>query len=97
MSEVRTRLTLDQWGDITVQRTQDVQPILDQNAALRSERQKSDWGRHVATIPNVLLERWLNEEWAKGNTTLKPSGPEFNALIRRKLQDPDYRWLRTDK
>lgn len=94
---VQTRLHLDQWGDLTVERTQDVQPILDHNAALRSERQRSDWGRHVASIPNVIIERWLGEEWARGNTTVRLSGPEFDALVQRKLKDPDYKWLRTDK
>jgi hypothetical protein len=94
---VQTKLKLDQWGDLTVERTQDVQPILDRNAQLRGERQKSDWGRHVASIPNVIMERWLNEELSRGNTTVKLFGPEMDKIVARKLKDPDWRWLRTDK
>lgn len=98
---VTTHLKLDQWGDLTVQRSQDCQDILDRNAQLRGMPQKSastqTWGRHVASIPNVILERWLSEEWQRGNTSLKMAGPEFDALVKRKLEDPDWKWLRTDK
>ena len=94
---VSTRLHIDQWGDLTVQRSQDCQPILDRNAELRSQAQKSDWGRHVASIPCVILERWLNEELDKGNTTIRIFGPEMDAIVKRKLADPDWKWLRVDK
>jgi len=59
---MRTDLLLDR-GErkIIAFSEQDVEPILEHNAALRRESQKSDWGRHVATIPNVILLRWLNE------------------------------------
>jgi hypothetical protein len=51
----------------------------------------------VARIPNVILTRWLNEEWQRGNISIKLFGPEMDALVERKLQDPDWAWLRTDK
>jgi hypothetical protein len=76
---------------------QDVEPILARTAALRSEPQASDWGRHVATIPNVILVRWLNEEYARGNVALRLFSAEFDALIARKLADPDWKFLRTDR
>ena len=93
---MRTKLRLED-GDLIVQRTQDCQPILERNAQLRSQSQNSDWGRHVASIPCVILEKWIGEEWARGNTTIKLFGPEFDRLVARKLRDPDYKWLRTDK
>jgi hypothetical protein len=77
--------------------TQDVGPILDRNVELRAQPQRSDFGRHVATIPNVILVRWLNEEYARGNTELRMFTPAFNALVARKLQDPDWKHLRVDK
>ena len=77
--------------------TQDVEPILERNRMLRGERQRSDFGRHVANIPNVILVRWLNEEYARGNTELRMFTPAFNALVARKLQDPDWKHLRVDK
>ena len=81
---------------IIVASEQDVEPVLERNAALRAGRQRSDWGRHVASVPNVILMRWLNEEWARGNTELRLFSPQFNALVARKLADPDWAYLRTD-
>jgi hypothetical protein len=84
-------------GEIIANTTQDVEAILERNAALRGEPQKSDWGRHVATIPNVILVRWLNEEYARGNTSLRMFTREFDEIVERKLRDPDWAYLRTDK
>jgi len=75
---------------------QDVEPILEHNKELRTQSQKSDWGRHVAKIPNVIITRWLNEEWARGNLGLRPFTREFDELVKRKLADPDWKYLRTD-
>ena len=98
MSEVVTRHHFDA-GSRTfyAERVQDVEAIIENNKRLQNTEQKSDWGRHVASIPNVILEKWLNEELDRGNTTIKLFGPEMDALVARKLKDPDWRWLRTDK
>ena len=93
-----TELILDRADKrIIVHTTQDVEPILDRNHALRGEPQRSDWGRHVATIPNVILLRWLNEEFAKGNTHLRMFTQEFYVLVAKKLKDSDWKLLRADK
>jgi hypothetical protein len=76
----------------TFQRVQDVESILENNKRLQSEQQKSDWGRHIASIPNVFLEKWINED---GVNYLALPKDEFARLIKRKLRDPDYAWLRT--
>lgn len=83
--------------EITFERVQDVEPILERNKALRSMPQKSDWGRHVATIPNVIIERWLMEEWARGNTGIRLGSEELKRLIARKIRDPEWAFLRTDR
>jgi hypothetical protein len=85
-------------GSITVERVQDVEDIIENNKRLQNEPQsrKSSF-RHVASIPNIFLEKWLNEELARGNTTIRIFGPEMDALVARKLKDPDWKWLRTDK
>jgi hypothetical protein len=93
---VATKLKFDS-GDLIVERVQDCEPILDRNAALRSMAQKSDVMRHVASIPCVIMERWLNEELERGNTTIKMFGPEMDKLVQKKLRDPDWKWLRVDK
>jgi len=95
---IDTRFHLDAGGrDLTVERVQDVADILARNKALRSEEQHSDWGRHIASIPCVILERWLNEAAARGNRTIRWGSQEFDALVARKLRDPDWAYLRTDK
>lgn len=95
---LETRLLLDSNGnDLAIRHTQDVEPILEWNKVLRSEEQHNDWGRHVAEIPDVIYVRWLDEEHAKGNTNLRLFTPEFDAIVQKKLRDPDWFYLRTDR
>ncbi len=92
---VQTRFHLDSNGDdLTVEHVQDVAPILERKAQLRAEPQTSDWGRHIASIPNVVLVRWMNED---GVNVLGMSSEEWGRYIRRKLDDPDWRHLRVDR
>jgi hypothetical protein len=89
------RIHFDADGDrLTIEHAQDVEAILDRNKALQSQPQRSDWGRHIATIPNVVLVKWMNED---GVNVLGMSSEEFGAFIRRKLDDPDWRHLRVDR
>ncbi len=91
------RIHLDPNGrDLTVLQVQDVEPILEWNKASRGEQQRSDWGRHVARIPNVIYVKWLDEEHARGNTHLRMFTPEFDLIVQRKLGDPEWAYLRTD-
>ena len=83
--------------NFTIERVQDVEDIIERNKSLQTVKQKSDWGRHIATIPNIFLEQWLNEEWKRGNTSIRLFSKEMDALIARKLRDPDWRFLRVDK
>ena len=81
------------------ERVQDVEPILESNHALRSQAQRSDMMRHKARIPNVIYEKWFNE-YNDGRSTpsLKIFGdPEFDQFVNRKLNDPDWAYLRVDK
>ena len=95
MSGVVPRVHLEPDGtSLTIEHVQDVEPILKRNAALRAEPQRSDWGRHIATIPNVILVRWMNED---GVNVLGMSSDEWGAFVRKKLNDPDWRHLRVDK
>jgi hypothetical protein len=83
--------------DLTIGQVQDVEPILDWNRQARAEQQRSDWGRHVARIPNVILVKWFDAEIARGRTGLRMFSPEFDELVRAKLQDPEWAYLRTDR
>jgi len=95
---MEVRFHLDSNGkDLTVEHVQDVEAIIERNKQFRSMEQKSDWGRHVASIPNVILMQWLDEEARRGNTSLRMFTPEFDDLVDRKLKDPEWSYLRTDK
>jgi hypothetical protein len=96
---MRTQLLLDRGERKIVAVTeQDVEPILEHNKALASEpqppRRRGDFGRHVASVPNVILVKWLNEEHARGNTGLRLFSAEFIAFVAKKLADPDWKHLR---
>ena len=92
MNDIKTRLWFED-GDITVERVQDVEPIIDQNKRLQALPQKRAGSfRHIGTIPNVILERWIVED---GVNYLALSKEEFDRMIMRKLRDPDWKWLRT--
>jgi hypothetical protein len=80
--------------DLAIEHWQDCEDIIERNKRLRNEPQKSDWGRHIATIPNVVLVRWMNES---GENILAMSGEEFGQFIKKKLNDPDWAHLRTDR
>lgn len=83
-------------GTIVVNTYQDVEPIIDANKRAQNDSQCSDWGRAIAEIPNNIAYRWLKEEWDRGNKNLRYLSPEWRALVRRKLRDPDWRWMRAD-
>lgn len=83
--------------ELAIEHVQDVAPILEWNKQARRDEQDSNWGRHVARIPNVVYVQWLNEQHAKGNTSLRLFTPEFDAIVQRKLDDPEWAYLRTDR
>jgi len=76
-------------SEITIQRVQDVEPILEHNKHLRTVEQRSDWGRHRYSIPNVVLEGWLTDEWNRGNVAMQWGTDEFFELVERKMKDPE--------
>ena len=94
---MRTEIIQIGKGHIVVYNDDDVEATIERNKVLRGLPQKSDWGRHVACIPNIILVQWFNEARKRGNTRLRMFTPEFDAIIARKLEDPEWKYLRTDK
>lgn len=81
---------------IAVYSVDDVEPILEHNKLLRTmEQPNTDGLKHKATIPNVIMVKWLNEEWQRGNS-IRYLSREFEEVIARKLKDPEWAYLRTD-
>jgi len=97
MSKI-TRLSLNRNDKLIVAETiQDVAPILEHAKNLQSEEQRSDWGRHVATVPDVLIVKELNREYERGNTQLRYLGPGFDVWFQKTfINNPEYKAFRTD-
>lgn len=92
MTEVSRKYHIDpSTGEITFRTHQDVEDILDHNKELAKHKQHGDF-RHIASIPNVILNRWIVED---GVNYMSLPSDEFGKLIKRKLRDPDWAWLRT--
>ena len=97
-SQVKTRL-IDDGDRMVAIRTQDIEAILDHNKRLQNQSQKfaghgeGRW-HHIATIPNVIIEKWMIED---GVNLLAMRGEEFEKFIEKKLRDPDNAWLRTTR
>lgn len=100
----------DQWGDIVsvvehddLERTttfaqyQDPTPYLEENKRLQNLNDgysPSRDLRRVASIPNVLLLKMLREDGISPIAFFrKPK--EYKTWLRRKIYDPDYRYLLT--
>lgn len=91
MTEILTRFHYDEAQDrLVVQRTQDIEPILEENK-LKANNADSNWTgefHHVASIPCVIIEKVKNET---GLDLMTCSREERN----RFLNDPSNRFLRT--
>lgn len=97
MSGVIVKPHFDSNGkDFAVEHVQDVESIIEWNKWSRTEEQRSDWGRHVAEIPDVIYVKWLDEEHARGRTDLRMFTPEFDQIVQKKLRDPEWAYLRCD-
>ncbi len=99
MEGMMIRPHLDSNGrDLAIEHVQDVEPILDWNQAARREHQASDWGRHIARIPNVIYMRLARPRSTPGAIhRLRHVHAEFDQIVQKKLDDPEWAYLRTDR
>ncbi len=84
--------------DLTTDRTvietvQDVAPILERNKALQNA-EDGGWSpsrelRRAATIPDIIILKWRNEEG------IDAFDPDHWPAVKRKLNSSEYRWLRS--
>lgn len=79
-------------GTFLIEHRQDVEAHLDRNKAL----QNHDDGysptrelRRAASIPDVIVVKWMEENG------INVFDPEHSTAVKRKLNDPEWRWLRT--
>lgn len=96
--QIRTEIKAKD-GQVTVYREQDVEPCLIANrAAINEVTSWRPWAsgrkdvaiRKVAEIPCVLAEQWLKE-----GINIFSADPDMQKKFRQKLNDPNYKYLRT--
>jgi hypothetical protein len=89
-----TGVEYDQGSDqIVIANAQDCEPTIKLNKQLMNDGTDGygptrEW-RRVASIPNVILEKWLVEEG------IRYWDPADTHKLAAKLDDPDYAFLRT--
>lgn len=93
---MKTRF-LSEDGHLRVYHEDDVEDVIEDNKRWQSAGKQTGDFRKVASIPLVILTKWLHEEWNRGNVTLKPGSLEMERIVARKLQDSEWKYLRTDK
>lgn len=79
--------------DFLIRREADVEPIIQLNKQLYNDGTGGygptrEW-RRAATIPNIILEKWLKEDG------IRYWDPEDTPKLMAKLDDPEWRHLRT--
>ncbi len=80
--------------NIVLYHEDDVSDVLENNKKLRSMEQTGDF-RHVASIPPVVLVKWMDDERNRGRD-IQFLSKEMDELVAQKLRDPDWSYLRTD-
>ena len=90
------RTTIDFAGDgksFDVTKRQDVEPVLDLNRAQANDIGKksvSDCYNKVASIPAIIIAKWLIEDG------LDIYNPDHAARLKKKLNDSEWQYLRTN-
>jgi hypothetical protein len=92
MGDIRTRFHGHSDGTFTIHRWQDAEPTIENNKTLQSIPQRTDGLKHIASIPAVVFERWMNES---GAPLLSMPSHEFQRFILKKLRDPEWKFLLT--
>jgi hypothetical protein len=73
-------------------RTQDVEPILENNKHLREKTARGDF-KHKWDLPVVMVNKFY-DQYCGGN--MRPMNEEFWRYVDRLLMDPDYAAFRTN-
>lgn len=74
-----------------------IQERLDLNKRYQADKVYTARGhdmQRVASIPRVIAHHWMIED---GVNWLALRGDDLNRYLSRKLNDPDWKWLRTSE
>ena len=93
---VTTTFHYDHSSDKTIiQTSQDVEPILEANKVAQTINDGYSPSRdlkRIASIPLVVVQKWMEED---GVNFLSLGKQDKAKYLRKKLNDPDYAYLRT--
>ena len=78
-------------GRVVVETVQDCQGIIDQNKRDQTAGKSRGDLRKIASIPAVIWNKWMIDDGVNLN---KMPREEKNRYLRRKLNDPDWKWLK---
>jgi hypothetical protein len=91
----RTDVKFDSDGKMIIRSLQNVDPIIDHNKEMMNHGDIASTigglARRYAQIPLNIVYQWLVEDG------LDVFDPDHQERLARKLNDPDYRYLRTHK
>lgn len=92
LSGITTWFHKDSDQGFKLEARQDISAFLDANKAAQNEGiakgQKGDFW-HAARVPMIILQQWANE------AGLPMNDPAFGEVVKKKLNDPDNRFMRT--
>lgn len=79
----------------TIESVQNVEPIIERNKELaKTDHQKigikNCWW-HTASVPNIIIEKWMREDG------IDFFNKDHWKAIKRKLNDPEWAYLRTGR
>ena len=93
MSDIKTKFHGHGDDAVTIERTQDVQSILESNVeAAKHQQDNKAFGRRVASIPNIVIEQWIKEGV---NLFDMQKDPDVRKEVLKRLNSPEWRYLRT--
>lgn len=79
---------------LIIKRIADVEPHLDANKdafnSYKKPTYRSETMNHVASIPNIIIEKWMKEE-----PPLNIYNPQHKKRLLQRLNDPEWKYLRT--
>jgi hypothetical protein len=98
---IKTRVDLLSSTSFQITRSQDIAPILDFNKELQNDSTFNNGYtpsrdmQHVASIPVVVYEQWWKDLCKHMGRKCNIYGPEMKEYVKRQLNDPDNKFLRT--
>ena len=85
-------------GDTIIATHQDVQPIIDANIAGQNSGHdgynRDRNMRHFAEVPHNIVHQWMMDDQLPPSYYFRMGRAEKEAYVRRKMNDPDWAYLR---